>query len=441
MYKKLSIIFLALLSFMNNASSSGPIVIAVGEAEVETRMISFYSPSSSGVTAPLLKTYSNIVSIIKNDLSFYSDDFSVESKQAITGSSILSKDVAQLKLDGSSFAFILSQKGNETWFKFIDISTNKEIIFEKILTVNIKDERIVAHHISSMFFEKINSKPSIFKSKIFFVSDRNGTRRNPVKELYIMDFDGGNKKRLTHHKGTVISPAVSQDGTKVLYSLIPRSLKKRTIRLMLLDMKTGRSKIISNKKGINAGAIFSNNSNEIILTLSYQGNAELYRMNLLTKALTRITKHYSPDVDPSLSFDGTKLTFLSGRSGTAMIYTLDPSGREKSVKRISYVGKFNATPRFSPDGKTIVFSSWLDNRFDLFRLSSNGKELFRLTKDFGSNEDPTFSKDGQFISFSSLRVISRKKADQNIYIMNNEGKIWGKITSNFGNCITPRWSK
>ena len=124
-----------------------------------------------------------------------------------------------------------------------------------------------------------------------------------------------------------------------------------------------------------------------------------------------------------------------------MIYTMDPSSLEKSVKRISYVGKFNATPRFAPDGKTIVFSSWLDNRFDLFRLSSNGKELYRLTKDFGSNEDPTFSVDGEFIAFHPLGLFPGARPTKNIYIMSDEGKIWGKITSNFGNCITPRWSK
>jgi TolB protein len=122
-----------------------------------------------------------------------------------------------------------------------------------------------------------------------------------------------------------------------------------------------------------------------------------------------------------------------------MIYTLDPKGEERSIKRISYVGQFNATPRFSPDGKDIVFSSWVDNSFDLYHISSNGEGLARLTKNFGSNEDPTYSSDGEFISFSSLRVISKVKADQNIYIMDKDGAIIGAVTSNFGNCLSPRW--
>jgi TolB protein len=122
-----------------------------------------------------------------------------------------------------------------------------------------------------------------------------------------------------------------------------------------------------------------------------------------------------------------------------MIYTLDPRKTESNVNRISFVGQFNATPRFSPDGKEIVFSSWLDNSFDLFRIDSSGQGLSRLTKDFGSNEDPTYSNDSEFIAFTSQRIISRIKIDQNIYIMDRDGGVLGAITSGFGNCTSPRW--
>src|SRR5690606_3855694 len=132
--------------------------------------------------------------------------------------------------------------------------------------------------------------------------------------------------------------------------------------------------------------------------------------------------------------------FLSGRSGRAMIYTMDPNGVEKDVKRISYVGRYNAAPRFSPDGKEIVFSSWVDNRFDLYKIDSNGVNLVRLTKNFGSNEEANFSPDGEFIVFTSLKVESSTRAKQNVYIMNREGEIVAQVTDNFGKSFSPRWS-
>jgi TolB protein len=163
-------------------------------------------------------------------------------------------------------------------------------------------------------------------------------------------------------------------------------------------------------------------------------------MNTASGALRKVTTHYGDDVDPSINRDGTLMSFLSNRPGRAHIYTMDPSGSEKNVERISFVGQFNATPRFSPDGREIVFTSWVDNGFDLYRIDAQGKNLVRLSKDFGSNEEPVYSPDGEFIVFTSKRLISRNKAVQDIYIMNREGEILGQLTNDFGRCFSPQWT-
>lgn len=282
-------------------------------------------------------------------------------------------------------------------------------------------------------------KDSIFRSKIVFVSDRNSRGSKTVKEIYMMDFDGKNVQQITNHGGIAIGPAMSQDGRWLVYSLISNSGGKRNNNLYLMDVHTKEAKIISQREGMNSGAVFMPGGKSIALTLTVSGNAEIYEMDLDTKNLRKITNHFSSDVDPSITYDGKLMTILSDRPGKAMIYTLDPNSEEKNVKRISFVGQFNATPRFSPDGREIVFASWLDNCFDIFRINADGSGLSRLTKDFGSNEDPTYSNDGEFVAFTSQRVISRVKADQNIYIMDKDGGILGAVTAGFGNCISPRW--
>ena len=218
-----------------------------------------------------------------------------------------------------------------------------------------------------------------------------------------------------------------------------QNLKGRNIDLLIYDVNSKRSEKLSSFPGINSGAVFLPGDQEILLTTSHSGNAEIYKMNVKTKELTQITNHSAPDVDPSVNHDGSLMAFLSGRPGKAEIYLMNPSEMEKDVRRISFVGEFNATPRFSADGKEIVFSSWINNSFDIFRINSDASGLVRLTKDFGSNEAPVFSPDGEFIAFSSQRVLSFRSAVQNIYIMSREGEIIGPITNKMGNCSTPRW--
>jgi TolB protein len=167
---------------------------------------------------------------------------------------------------------------------------------------------------------------------------------------------------------------------------------------------------------------------------------DIYEMNLSSGKMKKVTSHFGDDVDPSITRDGSLMAFLSNRSGRANIFTMTPTDTEKNVKRISFVGQFNAAPRFSPDGQNIVFSSWVDNGFDLFRMRADGNNLVRLTKDFGSNEEPSFSADGEFIIFSSKKLINRRQSVQNVYIMNKEGDILGQLTEDFGHCFSPKWT-
>ncbi|WP_127714842.1 PD40 domain-containing protein [Halobacteriovorax sp. HLS] len=432
---KIIVMVLVLLSFGVNAQLN---IVAVGKAELEQSKVAVSSAITQGSISNKNRDIAKeVMNTVRNDFSFYQKVFSVETE-------LRSINSADINYDSESVNYFVTGVFRELPTGLRVSITAHDINKKKILIqqdYDIRDSaRDIGHEFSHYTYKEITGKESIFKSKILFVTDRHGSKKNPVKELYLMDFDGGQKRRLTFHKGVVISPAISNDGSKVLYSLIKDGVdKNKNINLYVLDLETNKTSLISSRKGINSGAVFMPDNESILLTLSHTGNAEIYIMNLKTKALTRLTNHYSPDVDPSINKDGTLMTFLSGRGGKPMIYTMDMATRK--VTRISYVGKFNATPRFTPEGDQIAFSSWLDTRFDIFRLDANGNNLARLTKDFGSNEDPTYSNDGQFIAFSSQRVISRSKAVQNIYIMDNDGEIIGSITENFGNCITPRWTK
>lgn len=401
-------------------------VVAVGQAELERDGIGFVQAGDAAGS-------SEFMNVIRADFSYYKKRFLVSDKTSPAASQFDAWRSAGVK-----YVAEINFSGNSYNYKLYNADQRQQMgSGGGVMDSNV---RTSAHQAADEIYQSITRKKSIFTSRIAFVSDRTGTRANPKKELYIMDYDGGNKRQLTSWGGTVISPAISADGQRILYSLIKEE-KKRNINLYLYDLRTGENTMLSNRAGMNSGAVFMPDENEILMTLSHTGNAELYVMNLNTKALRRVTNHYASDVDPSISADGSLMAFLTDRPGKAEVYTGDPSGTEKGMKRISYVGKFNATPRFSPDGKEIVFASWLDERFDLFRIGADGKGLGRLTKDFGSNEDPSYSSDGEFIAFTSQRVISQSKADQRIYIMDRDGGIIGSITDNYGNCQSPRWSK
>lgn len=442
--KKLLLIIVLALSAQAFAQDDNLTIVAVGEATLEKDKMVIQDPYTSGaLTAAQKSSAMELVKLLRNDFSFYQKKFYLIESAANNSASRQPTNYDYWNQKGIRYLGTASiDKSGENMkvnVIFEDIKNRKQI-FNGTMLVSIAAMRKTGHDMANKVYKQIVGKESIFNSKITFVSDRNSRGKKTVKEVYMMDFDGKNVVQLTNHGGIVMSPTVSSDGRWLVYSLISNTAsKKRNNDLYIFDMKTKEARILSSKEGVNSGAVFLSGGHSIALTLTVSGNAEIYEMNIDTKELRKITNHFAADVDPSITADGNLMAFLSDRPGKAMIYTLDPRGTEKDVKRISFVGQFNATPRFSPDGKEIVFSSWLDNSFDLFRISSDGQGLSRLTKDFGSNEDPSYSNDGEFIAFTSQRVISRARADQNLYIMDRDGGILGAITSGFGNCISPRW--
>lgn len=289
--------------------------------------------------------------------------------------------------------------------------------------------RKMAHTISNDIMFALTGKRGPFTSKIAFVSDKTGK-----KEVYIMDYDGHNPIKITSRFSHAMAPAWNPSGTKLTFTAITKDRKNvRNHNLFLYDLPSGKISMLSNRSGINSGAVYSPNGRQLALTMSFPGNPEIFLMNPDTKVVQRLTNSYGLDVDPSWSPDGRWIAFVSDRSGRPMVYKMESSGA--NVQRLTYAGHYNATPTWSPQGNKIAFAGWDAGKFDIFIMNPDGTNMERLTKNMGNNEDPDFAPDGYFLVYSSNR-----KGKKNLYITNIDNTVHRQITSDFGNCEAPRWS-
>jgi TolB protein len=289
--------------------------------------------------------------------------------------------------------------------------------------------RKMAHTVSNDVMFALTGKKGPFTSKIAFVSDKTGR-----KEIYVMDYDGFNPIKVTSRFAHAMSPAWSPSGKQIVFTALTKNSKNvRNHNLFQYTVPTGKIEMLSNRQGINSGAVFAPNGRQLALTMSFTGDPEIYLMDPKSKVVQRITNSYGIDVDPSWSHDGKHLAFVSTRFGRPMIYKMDSSGA--NVQRLTYAGYYNATPSWSPAGNKIAFAGWDAGKFDIFIMNTDGSNIERLTKNMGNNEDPDFAPDGYFIAYSSNR-----KGKKNIYITNVDNTVHRQVTSDFGNCESPRWS-
>ena len=81
------------------------------------------------------------------------------------------------------------------------------------------------------------------------------------------------------------------------------------------------------------------------------------------------------------------------------IFVMDMDGARK--KQITRYKHNSFSPSWSPNGKKIVFTSYLHGQPDIYTIGKNGKGLRRLTNGVGAKITPTWSPSGKNIAFSS----------------------------------------
>jgi TolB protein len=103
-----------------------------------------------------------------------------------------------------------------------------------------------------------------------------------------------------------------------------------------------------------------------------------------------------------------------------------------NVRRLTYEGRYNTSPSWSPKGKRLAFEGMAGGRFQIFTIDEDGSNLLQLTFDWGDNESPSWSPDGRYIVFSSRAGGGR------ILVMNVNGT--NVRTLQDGGGASPSWS-
>jgi len=126
------------------------------------------------------------------------------------------------------------------------------------------------------------------------------------------------------------------------------------------------------------GASWSPDDQRIAFVSERDGHADIWVMDADGGNLVRLTFNRAQDVYPDWSPDGRQIAFGSDRDGNVEIYAIDVDGR--NLRNLTNSPFDENYPSWSPDGKWLAFSRFTDNN-DIFVMSLDGDQLFQLTKD------------------------------------------------------------
>ncbi len=181
-----------------------------------------------------------------------------------------------------------------------------------------------------------------------------------------------------------------------------------------------------------------------IYTINPDGTDMTYLTDNVVRGPDDPANFFNDDIDPSFSPDGKTIAFTSQRSGGPEIYTMNADGT--NVTRLTNAIGEDRANGWSPDGKTIYFNSARDGNIEIYKMNVDGSDQTRLT--FNDVNDPATpvndsidvfpnaSPDGRKIVFGS----ARNGVDEELYTMNPDGSDVTRLTDSPSIDRSPNWS-
>jgi len=167
---------------------------------------------------------------------------------------------------------------------------------------------------------------------------------------------------------------------------------------------------------------FSPDGQQVIFTSDYDGDDELWLIDINTKGTTQITYNTVSDRDAEFSPDGTRLVFASDRNSPALpdLYLLtfvqnapppdsstDNDSGHTVIRLADLIGASYA-PTWSPDGTRIAFINDQEGDGDLYMMTADGERLITLNVALDVEDNaPAWTPDGRRVAFVSNREDDR----------------------------------
>lgn len=253
--------------------------------------------------------------------------------------------------------------------------------------------RRAAHKVADFVYKSLTGEDGYFDTRIVFVHET-GPKERRIKRLMIMDQDGANPAPLSEGLTyQVLTPRFSPTQQQITYMAL---FDDRPGQVYLFNIETGEQEQLGSFRGMTFAPRFSPDGSQVLLSMERGGNSDIFKMDLATRRLTRLTDNPAIDVSPSMPPDGRRIGFTSDRGGSQQIYVMSADGSNQ--KRITFGEGRYQTPVWSPRGDLIAFTRQYQGRFYIGVIRPDGTGERLLTESY-LDDGPTWAPNGRVLMF------------------------------------------
>ena len=201
-------------------------------------------------------------------------------------------------------------------------------------------------------------------SQIAFITDRDDPQvgecfPNCLYQLYMINADGGGEHKIIETEFTTHHPAWHPDGNRISFDT---------------EFNLQGSIYIVDSDGSNLQLLVENgfwadwspDGEQIAFTSNRDGNVEIYLADVDGSNQRRLTNNNRMDFFPAWSPNGEKIVFMAGDGRSRQIYIMDAEGSNE--QQLTIRGQVNEDPVWSPNGEWIAFQSNRDGNYEIYIL-------------------------------------------------------------------------
>jgi TolB protein len=310
-------------------------------------------------------------------------------------------------------------------------------------------DRKKIHNFNDEFLNYFLQKTGIATKKILFCLKTSKKEKNKIKyfsDIWMSDYDGKNKIKITENFGYCITPFFVPKKEKIKKVLFT-SYKNGQPKLFVLSLNNPQKAVeLIKLRGNQMLPSISQSADKIAFISDAAGRPDLFLQNfkksgyLDGRPYQLFSKARATQASPSISPNGEEIAFVSDKDGPPRIYLLKIPSRNTFYKRrpqallLTKKNRVNVSPCFSCDGKFLAYSAKTDGTRQIWIYDFEKKTEQQLTFDKKNKENPHWAKDNLHIIYNT--------EDNNvaeIYIIDTNNRKPVKISQGIGMKRFPSW--
>ena len=192
-------------------------------------------------------------------------------------------------------------------------------------------------------------------------------------------------------------------------------------------------KRLTNSPGYDVSPSWSPDGSQILFASDRAGNWDIYVMSAGGLNVKRLTSPPGSNTSPSWASGGSKIVFVSTRDAlNGEIYLMNSDG--SNVERLTRDSTVKDSPVMMPDGKSVVYTVSGREGSSLAARRLADQTVLILVPASNNAEGAKVSRDGSVILFAAA-----PGGHQGIYTISAGGKDMRRVTSSDDLCRTPAW--